>query len=245
MKKIICTIFIAILVLNCITAIADEITFRDIPWGVSMSEIERQLGSDTLYVLEDTQIRRWKGIEEEFDTGHMSDYPDGYEAYYFGDNGIKVAGYDVQPIIYCVYGMTDSGEVLMGKDQSVFYMAQYQFDVIDHESAYLDLKEKLSSLYGKGYNKQSSETGIYATESSSGRYSKTLTATTWLGDNGTAVELYCVMYDKPDASPTGNIVAICYGKPEMDAYIDSLQEAIYQQNLETEHSSRSSDTSGL
>ena len=41
MKKIICTIFITILVLNCITAIADEITFRDIPWGVSMTEIER------------------------------------------------------------------------------------------------------------------------------------------------------------------------------------------------------------
>lgn len=50
-------------------AMADGITFRDIPWGSSQTEVEKAMDAEgiDLWVYEDYNMRRWDGIEQQFD----------------------------------------------------------------------------------------------------------------------------------------------------------------------------------
>lgn len=245
MKKAIAVILVFLIVSS--VAYADEITFRDIPWDSSMSEIEKLLDLDFFYTYDEATIRRWKNITEKVDWEYINDYSDGWEYIYmgYGEHAIKVAGYDVIMNVACRYGIEENDEILKGKSDSVLCSASYSFDVIDHTAAYEDLKSKLTSLYGEGTETTDVLEGYYCGVKSSGEYHTTVKITTWIGENNTEAKLYCSVDDVDDPLLQNDSLALYYGKADEDKNIDRLQELLHIEALKREQESRSNDTSGL
>lgn len=152
-------LIITILVLISTCAYADEVMFRNIPWGSSAETLEKELKTDGAYITSmDGFAIPYPAL---FKTSHSKQ---GFASMQDGVNQsreeiawlttaifmtpLKVGGYEVESIsAYSFYGLSD-GVVLKEKKDSVFYAAEYTFNVRDKEAAYKDLKEKLSILYG-------------------------------------------------------------------------------------------------
>lgn len=234
---------IAVLLAPCVQA--EGITFRNIPWGSSQTEVEKVMDAEgvDLWVYEDYSMRRWDGIEQQFDWEHSKDMPCGWYSIAFSCN-LTVAGYNVHNVeTYCVCGTSGNGEISQSKDDGLFYIGAYTFDVIDHEAAYGDLKEKLCSIYGECDEKLKNGSGFHFGTKGSGEYHYIERTATWNGDNETSVKLYCYTSDYDDDS--GIRVAIYYGKTDMDEYIDSLQAKMKADALQAERDSRSTSKDGL
>ncbi len=158
MKRII-ALSIAVLLLISTCACADEVKFRDIPWGASVETLEKALKSDGVYIssmdgfavpypaLFKTSHSK-QGFASMQDGVNQSREEIGWFTTAFFMTPLKVGGYEVESIsAYSFYGLSDS-VVLKEKKDSIFYAAEYTFNVRDKEAAYKDLKEKLSILYG-------------------------------------------------------------------------------------------------
>lgn len=243
MKKIICS-FLTIMLLTT-SAFAAEITFRDIPWGVSMSEVEKAFAKKLFFTHDEYQMRYWSNIEQDFDLEHIGDYPSGWYGYSAALGELRVAGYDALPIMFCAYGLSSDDKVLRDKDKSVFYAGGYAFAVIDHESTYFDLREKLTGLYGDGIEKIDDGEGVYSAVNGNGTYHYESRCTTWIGDNNTSVKLYCHLNDADDSMIGANTISLWYGKPNADEYLEKLQNVIHREKLLEEQANRSGDISGL
>ena len=179
------------------------------------------------------------------DWEHIDDYPAGWQVYFLGLEGLKVAGYEAIGGAYCAYGLSDNGEVLKERQDSTLYAGGYVFTVIDHETAYLDLKAKLNGLYGEGVEEVEDGESWYATANGSGKYHYEVRCTTWNGDNNTQVKLHCTLSDLDDPLMDENNICLWYGKSDADEYLEKLQSALYQEKLHAEQGSRNEDTSGL
>ena len=226
-------------------AMAEGITFRGIPWGSSQTEVEKAMDAEgiDLWVYEDYNMRRWDGIEQQFDWEHSKDIPCGWYSTAFGCN-LTVAGYNVHYVeTYCVCGTPENGKISQSKDDSIFYIGAYTFDVIDHRAVYEDLKEKLCSIYGECEEKAKNGSGFHFGAKGSGEYHYTERTATWNGDDETSVKLYCYTSDYDDDNDIR--VAIYYGKTDMDGYIDSLQAKMKADALQAERDSRSASKDGL
>ncbi len=156
-RKFALAITILVLVSSC--AFADEVTFRGIPWGSNVETLEKALKSDGVFISSMDgfavpypalfKISRSKQAFALLQDGVNQSRE---EIGWFTTAGfitpLKVAGYDVELIsAYSFYGLSD-GAISTEKKDSVFYAAEYTFDVRDKEAAYRDLKEKLTVLYG-------------------------------------------------------------------------------------------------
>lgn len=243
-KRIVCAVIVIALLAP--TAFADEITFRGIPWGASVADVEAAMEKDGIrfYTYNERQMRRWEGLEQAFDFDHLYDEPCGWYAYAM-PNGFEVAGYPVASIgVSCVWGYSASGEIQKEKEDSNFYIAVYAFDVIDKEAAYKDLQEKLSSLYGTYTEKSKSGTYFHIdSDGSGGECGYREWISEWDGDDNTAVKLYCYSADREGDS--SECVSIYYGKTDMDEYIDALQEIIKEDLIRQEQARRNSSVDGL
>lgn len=158
MKRII-ALAVAIIVLISSCAFADEVTFRGIPWGSDVEALEKALKSDGVYISSMDgfavpypalfKISHSKqGFVSMQDGVNQSREEIGWFTTASYMTPLKVAGYDVQLVsAYSFYGLSN-GIISEEKKDSVFYAAEYTFDVRDKEAAYKDLKEKLTVLYG-------------------------------------------------------------------------------------------------
>lgn len=226
-------------------ALGEGIAFRNIPWGSSQTEVEKVMDEEgfDIWVQNDYRVRRWDGIEQLQNWNHTDDMPCGWHINAY-NHDLIVAGYNVRRIeSYCVYGTSENGEISQSKDDALFYIGVYTFDVIDQEAAYEDLKEKLCSIYGKCEEKTKNGNGFHFGTGGSGEYHYTARIATWNGDDETSVKLYCYTSDYEQDSDIR--VSIYYGKTDMDEYIDFLQAKMKADALQTERDSRSTSKDGL
>lgn len=241
MKKLVVAAILCSLLFS--TAFADEITFRGIPWGSSMSRVEEKLSDKQLSVRDEAGMRRWENIQSVYDPNYFDEYPSGWS----GDSWAKtdVAGYDAYIKVYCAYDLKADGSVDRNKENSEFYAAKYDFSVMDYDTAYNALKSKLTSLYGTGKETVENYKPFYAFDGKSGYYHQEAKCTVWNGDNNTAVKLYCITEDLDIEILSSKTLSICYGKTDKDEDLDKLQKAIYQEKLGEEYKRQSSSTNGL
>lgn len=159
MKRIVALI-VAVLMFFSACACADEVMFRGIPWGSNVETLEKTLKSDGAYISSIDgfavpypalfKISHSKqGFASMQDGTKQSREEIGWYTTAFFMTPLKVGGYEVESIsAYSFYGLTN-GVISKEKKKSVFYAAEYTFDVRDKEAAYKDLKEKLTILYGE------------------------------------------------------------------------------------------------
>lgn len=158
MKRFVAMI-VSFVVLLSAFALADDVTFRDIPWGSSVEALEKSLKADGGYVssmdgypVPYAALFKTSHSKQGFATLEGGSYQTregiGWFTNAFFMTPLKVGGYDVPSVTtYAFYGLSD-GVISKDKKDAVFYAAEYTFEVRDKEAAYNDLKEKLSILYG-------------------------------------------------------------------------------------------------
>lgn len=141
-------------------AFADDILFRNLKWGCNTDDFKNSINVGYTYTQEDTSLPRWEGIKEDayINSENTMLYtwninPLGHIVSYYGlaDAGFKVSGYSVNIVeAYFRYGIDHDGKIMKDMTDSEMYLAKYIFEASDKESAYYDLKQKLSQLYGIG-----------------------------------------------------------------------------------------------
>ena len=122
MKRLISTLVLLVVLVS--TAIADEILFRDIPWGSNTFHVEKSVrdfagGYDS--TLDDMPTPYWP--EDPFDIlSAYTSYETGWNVYTYTDE-LNVAGYPVISVdAFCHYGIKD--DVLSrDKNDGEFYQA--------------------------------------------------------------------------------------------------------------------------
>lgn len=102
------------------------------------------------------------------------------------------------------------------------------FDVEDVSGAYIDLRAKMTSLYGEG-------------EDEIGNPSEDYYSTVWYGENDTAVRLLV----RSNSQYEGFSIRLVYGKTNSDGYVEYLEELARQEQIQEEQSNRSESTDGL
>lgn len=206
MKKLLVVFVLALLILQPLSGLAydEEITFRGIPFGSTYPEVIERLEGEGLVFskVEDdvfcspfnktiegsyrgvgfyTYTRN--GIENVMPAGYMLNYVDLNFMYYYDENGYSSA-----------------------LEDSTLYRARYDILVVDYDSAFADLKQKLSNLYGEGELFSKIEEHKYSD------YDDHITFCVWRGLNDTAVALYRKQkVSRSDGSTLDDLLCIDYG----------------------------------
>ena len=156
MRKLI-QLLILIIVLSLMLSVAtaeQEILFRNIPWGLSLTELTKLdfMGNSLIYdssmPYEDRFIIQYSVRTM---LNYATDFDAGYEVKcYTGGGKVKVAGYEITRInMYCAYSI-DGDVLLKDKKDSRLFAAEYDFEPLDYQYAYNSLVQKLTDLYGQG-----------------------------------------------------------------------------------------------
>lgn len=167
MKKLTCILLVLLTI--TVSAFAEEITFRDIPWGSNVSNTLDVLPKGYDIQSYEARINLWDGYEDYNSVNNCLKY----SIYY--DNVLTVAGYNVRWINLCfLYGYTEENIVLRNENDLSLFSAEYHLEVVDPLTSAEDLTAKLSDLYGLG---------------KIGENDFKYNTVTWYGDNNTAVQL--------------------------------------------------------
>lgn len=200
-----------------------EILFRDIPWGISLVQFEERIGFNTS-VSRNTDLVYWSSFKPTSDI-KRSKYSVGFNASSSYSDPIQVAGYNARLTFACFLYGKNGDSVDKSPESSEFYLAAYTFDVEDSEGTYLDLKEKMNSLYGNGTDDYNSNEYNYST--------------TWYGANDTAVRL------RFRYTSLGGVVYLVYGKLDSDQRVTDVDEIIRNELVAEEQANRNDSIDGL
>lgn len=206
-----------------------EITFRDIPWGSSYTDVNKILDSFDLMANAGQGIRNPsvdailydddnKGIE--FENNYIN-----IIASALNTDNADVAGYELSEMnLYFAYAVTN-GVINRTEENSKLYGAKYYLNPSDITSANNDLVSKLSSIYG---NPAKSETDI----DYDGDY---ITYTYWYGINDTELILKTIEASEENRTDyyTGAIV-ISYAWREGDDLMQQASDAISAEAIANE-----------
>ena len=126
------------------TATKDQILFRNIPWHSNVLTVRKVLGEgiDYSFPLLGSNGRNHGGDEK----GFIKQY-----------NNLDVAGYSADRTLLCYIYPVKNNQIITGATNAQFYLAVYQIEVSDVESAVADLKRKLIQVYGTDYVQEKSE----------------------------------------------------------------------------------------
>lgn len=137
-------------------------SFRDIPWYSTKTEAEKILtdsGATIGTAAYKDNILRLDGINFINVTSGKDRVDGGGVVGRY--NGLNVAGYDVSETGSCyIYTINEDGTINRTEDDAEFYFGWYEFDsndYVDGEGIYVDLGEKLTSLYGEGIENTDSD----------------------------------------------------------------------------------------
>ncbi len=258
MKKVVTIFIILMLILGHTISNADinnEILFRNVPWGINIDEVKKELPEFGDWITYDKSIISHWADKYEYVSGREANGWMG-EYYDFSGDIIKVAGYPVTVIgICCAYGMSMDEKVLRDIESSEFCMAFYKFNVVDYEGTYQDLREKLTSLYGEGIETTNNVGGSYNADNNELKsYISTTKKTEWKGGNNTALLLVGKWDDRDLGTNFFNGVTLLYGKIDYDNMLTRIENAVKQEQLQTEKAirqeqiqkgNRTNDTNGL
>ena len=175
----------------------------------------------------------------------MTPYSVGKNGFFYplSYDDIKVAGYDLSGIhIFCAYPAED-GRIIPDSSKSEFYLAYNNFDVLDTQGTFDDLREKLSSIYGS-YEENVDEGHVtYYFESGPVEYNLAKKSIVWTRGN-TSVKMYCV-FDVDAEGPQQGTVYIYYGRTDYDEKLENLNRLKYLELVEVEQNNRTNETNGL
>ena len=208
MKKFVAVVIVLTVALLSVHAFADEILFRNLPWDCSPADVKESFGK-YLYFSDSMCAPLWSHWDH---PGLSSaDYSDKHAGFRletgYPASGISVAGYDIKEArIFFLYGVTEDGQLDRRPDAGRMCGAFYSFRFENVESAYEDLKAKLSYLYGEP--EKENDTSII-----------------WHGDNNTAVR----MVWSNDKTNDYNYIDIKYGKVDLEAEIPHIMEMTVEQ----------------
>jgi len=158
LRKVSTSTLILILLLGGILAYAAEIysepiLFRGVEWGSTLAEATQMLPEGVeMYDLRESE--RWYSIDDYMYTENgFGTYSGVLGGYIYAKSssleGMKVAGYDVDDIkMYFTYLPDDKGLLMKDEEHTALIYAYYKIEPKDLDSAYNDLVDKLSSLYG-------------------------------------------------------------------------------------------------
>lgn len=208
MKKFLAVLLLIMVAFTSVQAFADEILFRNLPWDCSPADVKESFGK-YLYFRDPMCAPLWSqwahpGLSS-------ADYSDTHAGFRletgYPASGITVAGYEIDEArIFFVYGITEDGQLDRSPDAGRLCGAYYSFRFEDVETAYEDLKAKLTNLYGEP--EKENDTSII-----------------WYGDNNTAVR----MVWSNDKTNDYNYVDIKYGKTDIEAEIPHIMELTAEQ----------------
>lgn len=233
------------------SALAEEITFRGLPWYTGISAIKAEFEGKGMFAdnVDYPMIYASKfdgslyslGAEQVMtrqNAGYLTVVP-------FFPEDFRVAGYSLEGLyMFSCYGL-DGEKVLREEDASRLYLAFYKFDVMDIDGAYSDLKTKLTSLYGAGEEACSTDTG-YILENGLQEYEYTKYQIKWEGNNNTAVVMTCAISPSSAAHlGSTHYLTLTYEKTDSDAMVQAVSEAVEKEMKEREQEAGTMDVSGL
>ena len=252
MKKFTCLLVILALMMSS-TALADEILFRDIPWGSNTETVLTSMGlidTDVYRALPESErvhkidshllYAPWSHIEP-FGSGRITEYNQ-YEGGYkyspmMGLPGdITVGEYELENLeLQFMYGVNE-GVVSTAKEDAEFISGKYYIRIeadkygVGYDKAYKDLLDKLTWLYGKPSNNEENPKYGYWID---GGYRYSI----WFGDNNTGV----ILYHSSDQYDTE--ISIEYGRTDIEGDLVYIQEYLDENKRDEKYND--SNTDGL
>lgn len=207
-----------------------QFSFRDIPWYSTKTDAEKILTSDgatTAKAAWEDYILRMSGINfTNTLTGNSYVDGGGFTGRY---KGINVAGYEASDTCACyIFTIDSNGNINKSVDDAQFYFGWYEFnsdDYVDSEGVYIDLSEKLSSLYGDGLS--DAEDDYFST-------------TTWYDDANNQIRLLLGGKDRDK-----KYVTLGYIAAEADERLDEMQIALDSEAANAESIEREKNKNNL
>lgn len=253
MKKVLMMLLVSSILLVTIPAHGETILFRNIPWGANISLYSKSYSPDEYISKNDDEyLPRWSARKAEtdsitinLDTLYGDGYPNGWGTLIFSmdrENGLKVSGYHVSTVTaYFAYGIDEKGNVLRDEKDSRFYMAEYSFDAVDGNTAYADLKEKLTNLYGLGEETIKDSQTLTVDDSFSMNYIDTKVYKYIIkGDNNTVC-----MLEKTIAEDECISLSLVYADEKSDKMLDEVLKSIKNERLTNEATQSVGNYDGL
>lgn len=198
MKHLLSILLLICLHMPCATSEAsrEPILFRDIPWGVSITDAFKYLENDSLPLSTLSFVDRTATpFEQEcFYEDHST--KDCFFQIYYGPYGVKknpqlfVGGYIVCSMtLDAIAGINANGAISESADDSMLYHCTYNFghwkddEKEEAQAVFDDLARKLSVLYGEGFYETDRK------ELGNDSYWLIDDTVTWFGSDHTAVVL--------------------------------------------------------
>lgn len=179
MKKMLCLILLTTLMFGnvCYAATDEEIKFREVEWGLPVSDVLQALSSTDIK-WKNGSVSTGRKIETQA-SNKWSDYYKHDCVYYIGmsSSSLSVAGYDISDATLYFACTEKDGIITHDPADTSFYMAKYTFKPKDLQAVYDDFIVKLSSVYGEPDQKYTDSLII------------TYNYTYWYGKNDTMVIL--------------------------------------------------------
>ena len=212
-----------------------KILFRGIPWGNDIDTVENTLSSFTYHEYEQ-KLLSFDGYRPY--SSEKSEYVNGLVVSFEPKEvDFNVGGYKCKSFsCYFAYGLSADGIVSKERKDTRFYMGVYRLDVVDVETAYEILKDKLTGLYGEGIYDDGYIDRIAGTI-----YDEY--ATVWYGIEDTAV-MICAQVEKGD-NTSNNKLEIIYGLYDSNLMLEELDRAIYEEMRQAEAANVSDGIDGL
>lgn len=223
MKKKACALFlmVSLLTINVVPVMAEtdkEILFRDIPWGMSYTDVDALHPEFELWNISGDSY-----VSPSVDAVLLDDNYEGID-FEYGDinilanafnEEIDVAGYTTKEMeLYFAYTIND-GTLNKTEQDSALYGATYRFEALDLESMSTDLLAKLTSLYGEP------EKDTIDSDFMGNKY----TFTYWYGANDTELVLK-TRKTKEDRELYSDTISISYAWRKGDELLQAASDAL-------------------
>lgn len=254
MRKIFTLVISICIMLSLISnSIADEILFRNLPWGSDPNAMEKELkAAGFLYpIASESSLVYLDRYLDELDRSYLDnsriteEYCGwGLIAFNFSEDGPSVAGYSISSVQAYFHSPIKDGTVNLEKKAAGLYLAQYTLNVIDFDTAFDELSSKLTKLYGEPIRRDGktsaliNENDVFFTTCDTIRLY-------YYGDNNSVVVM-----EKAVNEGKGIALVIIYGQMGFDEHIAKCDKTIkqekYQERLNKEQDTdRSENFSGL
>lgn len=250
MKRIIALVLMTLMVSS--VAIADEILFRDIPWGSTLEEVNsaiwdvygKEIDTSWFFTEENADILPFKQTIKTIDSGDISNctsyknsgYSINCHFYPYDSKHLFIAGLPVTRIVFDFIFAVEDGIVNDDINKSELVTATYRFDTDGEE--YVELIDKLTWLYGEPVLKSFEGKEGILKDVGWVDY-----CVAWKGDNGTAVVIEGKHYTKGRGKGESDDLEVRYGKIDLDERIEFISK--YWIDQERNRKYNASNTDGL
>ncbi len=263
MKKLIC--FLVCFLLATSTAYADEILFRGLKWGINPSEANSTISEMHPIIqnlISDASLR-YPSLARESVLDHSKNYLWGNYEYFLQNNAVlragavfdengaaTVGGYKLDTMFLYFSYEIEENKIIYDEQSSHFAVAEYNFNIIDGDTASKDLVDKLTSLYGEGTEYSSEENGSLFYDNKFHPYTKLSRVIIFNGDNGTHAEIIHVKTaSTEDPKDVSHALSLYYWNDFYENDIKTADAIIrdeeYRNALEQEQNASKDDMNGL